>query len=63
MSKTQKEFGKGKNEFANLPQDVVHTTYPKGEHISSDIDDTMTGIDSTISKTISKSKKHPSYQK
>ena len=60
-----KEAVKGKGNHANMPQEVKITTVPKCAYISNqgEMDDTMTGIDSVNSKTISKSAKHKSNQK
>lgn len=35
----------GKGDFANMPQDVMMSEYPKVRHGSGDMDDTITGID------------------
>lgn len=54
----------GKGNFANLPQDVKMTEYPKypraGER---EIDDTITGIDEVVGRSSSKRKSHISNQK
>jgi hypothetical protein len=55
----------GKGEMANMPQEVKITKAPKCSYISnqSDMDDTMTGIDSVNGKSTSKASKHKSNQK
>lgn len=59
-----KEAVKGKGSHANMPTEVKITSVPKWSHISNQgMDDTMTGIDSINSKTISKAKSHKSNQK
>ena len=59
-----KNFGKVKNDFANMPQDVVHSKISKTGCVGeSDYDDTAEGIDRVVDKSISKIKSHRSYQK
>ena len=59
-----KSFGKTKNEFANMPQEVVHKSISKTGCVGeSDYDDTAEGIDRVVDKSISKIKSHRSYQK
>jgi len=60
-----KEAVKGKGSHANMPTEVKITPVPKCAYISNqgEIDDTMTGIDAVISKTVSKAKSHKSNQK
>ncbi len=48
---------------AGLPQDVKFTDVKRQPHVGSEIDDTMTGIDETISKSVGKAKSHKSNQK
>ena len=48
---------------AGLPQDVQFKDYPKCSHVSSDMDDTITGIDQVKDKSVGKAKKHQSHQK
>ena len=62
MGKTMKEWGKDKTSFANLPQDVTMNQYEKTSHENADLDDTMTEIDRTIDKSVSKEKKYISNQ-
>lgn len=57
------DFGKSKSEFANMPREYVQGEYPKQEGLGSDIDDTITGIDETVSHAKGKVKKHLSNQK
>ena len=60
--KEDKSVGKGS--FANLPQEVKQTTYKKNSYVAdADLDDTITGIDSTRSKEVSKARSHVSNQK
>lgn len=55
---------KEKGQFANMPQDVKIKQWPKHPGSStSDLNDTITGIDSCISKGVSKKKSHISNQK
>jgi hypothetical protein len=63
MSKSMKEFGKSKTGFANMPQEVHISEYPKQDAVSSEVDDTMSGIDEVVQHGKGKIKKHPSYQK
>ena len=60
-----KEAVKGKGEHANMPQEVKITTVPKCSYIAgqSDMDDSITGIDSVSSKSTSKGSKYKSNQK
>ena len=58
-----KEFGKDKSSFANMPQDVHMTQYPKQAGLSQEQDDTMTGIDETVAHSKGKAKKYSSNQK
>lgn len=59
-----KDFGKQKNNFSNMPQEVVMKKYPEKSSVSdSDIDDGMSGIDKCINSSVSKVKSHKSYQK
>ena len=53
----------GKSNFANMPQDVKMTTYPKCQYVSGKMDDTMKGIDSVMNSSVSKAQKHKSNQK
>jgi hypothetical protein len=61
--KSLKEFGKEKSSHANLPTEPHISEFPKSPHINSDMDDTITGIDETITRSIGKAKSHPSHQK
>lgn len=59
-----KEAVKGKGDHANMPQEVKITKVPKCSYLSQEgMDDTMTGIDSTNSRSIGKASKHKSNQK
>ena len=53
----------GKTGRAGLPEQVIQKDFPKCNHISSDLDDTMTGIDEAVDRSVSKAKKHQSNQK
>ena len=58
------EPGVGKGEFANLPQEKVMTSYPKPSSLGErDLDDSMTGIDSTMTGSVGKARKYVSNQK
>ena len=63
MSKSMKEFGKDKSSFANLPQEVHISQYPKSSGMSGELDDTITGIDEVSSQGKGKAKKYLSNQK
>jgi len=54
--KEGKKFGKVKNEYANMPQEVVHEMYPKGEYGIEEgyYVDTEPAIDYHADKTASK---------
>ena len=59
-----KNPGVGKSEHANMPKGEQQSTYPKASHyLTSDLDDTMDGIDEVCSKTVSRAAKHKSNQK
>lgn len=58
-----KSFGNSKNEWANMPQEVVHKNIGYGKAINSEIDDTITGIDEVVEHGQGKIRKTPSYQK
>jgi hypothetical protein len=58
----EKNFGHDKSSFANLPQDVKMSLYPKTSHENARLDDTIEQIDSTNDKSVSKSKKYISNQ-
>lgn len=58
--KMEKISSKGR---AGLPQEVKFSDYPKVTHQSSDLDDTMKGIDEVNSRGVGKAKKHISHQK
>jgi hypothetical protein len=57
----KKEFG-GKTGRSGLPENVIIKDYPKCSHETSDLDDTITKIDETRSKSVSKVKGHKSKQ-
>lgn len=57
----KKEFG-GKTGRAGLPENVIVKDYPKCSYNTSDLDDTITHVDSTNNKTVSKAKSHKSNQ-
>ena len=60
---TGHDEGIGKGSHANMPQEVIMKDYPPcNVYGSSDLDDTMTHIDSTASTTVSKARKHISHQ-
>lgn len=46
-----------------LPEEIHKKEYPKHPKISSDMDDTMKGIDETVSRSVGTAKKHMSNQK
>ena len=46
-----------------LPSEVKMKDYPKCSHVNSDSDDTITGIDKVINKSVGKLKSRPSHQK
>ena len=53
----KKYFGQ-KNQFANMPQEVKHTTYPKRKSMSSNgYCDTQPELDMEFNKAVSKMKK------
>ena len=56
-------FGNDKTSFANMPQEVHMTAYPKGSHINTEMDDTIRGIDATASGSVAKVRKNLSHQK
>ena len=59
-----KNPGIGKGEHSNMPKGVQEGTYPKASHYpTSDLDDTMDGIDDVCSRTVSRASKHKSNQK
>ena len=60
---SMKSWGKDKSSFANMPQEVSIKQYPKQDAISSEVDDTIEGIDEVVEHGKGKVKKHPSYQK
>ena len=62
MSK-QSQWGKDKSSPMNLPQEAHRSEYPKRASVSSEYDDTMTGIDEVVSRSMGKVRKHPSHQK
>ena len=60
--KDEKSVGKGG--FAGLPQEVKQTPYKKNSYVTdANLDDTITGIDSTRSKEVGKARSHVSNQK
>lgn len=60
--KEEKHMGQGN--FANLPQDVKQTPYKKNSYVTdANLDDTITGIDQTIGKEVSRARSHVSNQK
>ena len=53
----------GRGEFANMPQEKKMNAYPKAhEYGPTDLDDTMTGIDSCNAKAHSTARSHLSNQ-
>lgn len=62
-SSSMKDWGKDKTSFSNLPQEVHHVEYPKDSQYSTDLDDTMTGIDEVKMHGQGKVKKFVSNQK
>ena len=58
----EKNFGHDKTSFANLPQDVKMSLYPKTSHENADLDDTIDLIDKTSDKSVGKAKKYISNQ-
>ncbi len=53
----------GKGEMANMPQEVTKQHYPKSNQFGpTDLNDTITGIDSSNSSAHSKSRSHISNQ-
>lgn len=61
--KSMKSFGHDKTSFANMPQDVHMSQYPKQSNFAEELDDTITGIDETCNHGKGKSKKYMSNQK
>lgn len=59
----KKETFSGKSGRAGLPEQVIMKDYPKCEYVSGELDDTITGIDETKNKGVSKAKKYVSNQK
>ena len=60
--KEDKSVGKGS--FANMPQEVKNTPYKKNSYVTdANLDDTITGIDQTIGKEVSRARSHVSNQK
>ncbi len=58
------EPGVGRGDFANLPQDVKMTAYPKAKTLGErDLDDTLTGIDEVMTRSEGKARKYVSNQK
>ena len=56
--------GIGKGDFSNMPQEKIHVKYPKqSQYSSGDLDDTMTGIDNAVSRSVGKASKFKSNQK
>ena len=54
----------GRGDYANLPQDVKMKSYPKAKTLGErDLDDTLTGIDETMTRSESKARKYVSNQK
>lgn len=54
----------GRGSHANMPQEVMMKDYPAcATYGSSEYDDTMSNIDSVNSGSVSKARKHISYQK
>jgi hypothetical protein len=52
----------GRGQHSNMPKETVMKDYPKPSMRSDMLDDTMTGIDRTVSASVSKSKSHLSNQ-
>lgn len=53
----------GHGEYANMPKDVVEEIYPRNRaYRGNDLDDTITGIDHTITRSESTTRKHISNQ-
>ncbi len=56
--------GVGKGDFANMPQDVKMASYPKAKaYKDTDLNDSMSGIDSAIGMSENKARKYMSNQK
>lgn len=56
--------GIGKGDFSNMPQEKIHVKYPKqANYNSGDLDDTMTGVDETVNRSVGKASKFKSNQK
>jgi len=52
-------YGMGYNDFANMPDKVVHKKFPEGlEGLNADLNDTMFGIDTVLSKNANYLKGH-----
>lgn len=47
----------GSNEMANMPQQVVMKYWPKPEHASYDLDDTINGVDNQMKDDMREKKK------
>ena len=52
----------GKGEFANMPKETKMDTYPKNRGQGGSLDDTLTGIDRSISEAETQSRRHMSNQ-
>mgnify|MGYP007017470555 FL=1 len=61
---TSEKEGKawGHGQYANMPQETKTSMYPKNRGQGGSIDDTMTGIDKSISQAESQSSRHLSSQ-
>jgi hypothetical protein len=54
----------GKGNFANMPTEHKQTEYKKNSYVTdANLDDTITGIDQTIGKEVSRARGHVSNQK
>lgn len=64
MGKSSENEGSawGRGQHANMPKETVMKDYPKTSMRSDSLDDTMTGIDRSVSSSVSKSKSHVSNQ-
>lgn len=53
----------GRGQRSNMPQEVIQKDYPMASHYKGKaIDDTITGVDASISSSESKAQKHLSNQ-
>lgn len=56
--------GIGKGAPSNMPQEKIHMNYPKqSQYNSGGLDDTITGIDTAVNKSVGKASRFKSNQK